>query len=234
MSRLFSVNDLTFILLATRWTVLLSFIAFAGGACLGLVVALARVAERRPLRLLAVAFIRLFQNTPLLMQLFVVYFGVSILGLNIDPLAAAALGLILNAAAFLGEIWRGCIQAIPVGQQEAGKALGLGAIQRMGLIVLPQALRIAIAPTVGFMVQIIKNTSLASIIGFTELTRSGQITNNATFRPFLTFGIVAVLYFGLCWPLSYWSRRLELRLSVAKVAPEADGLDTVAEKIKTA
>lgn len=220
MSRLFGWNDLTFILLATRWTVLLSLIAFAGGACLGLAVALSRASERAALRAASAIFIRIFQNTPLLMQLFVVYFGVSILGLDIDPLAAAALGLILNAAAFLGEIWRGCIQAVPPGQQEAGKALGLGGFHRMWLIVLPQALRIAVAPTVGFMVQIVKNTSLASIIGFTELTRSGQITNNATFRPFLTFGIVAVLYFALCWPLSYWSRRLELRLAGPKVAPE--------------
>ncbi len=218
MNRLFSINDLTFILLATRWTVLLSLIAFAGGACLGLLVALGRVSERAPLRFASATFIRLFQNTPLLMQLFLVYFGVNIIGLNIDPLAAAALGLILNAAAFLGEIWRGCIQAIPGGQDEAGRALGLKSRHRMQLIVLPQALRIAIAPTVGFMVQIVKNTSLASIIGFTELTRSGQIVNNATFRPFLIFGVVALLYFVQCWPLSYWSRKLELRISAGKTA----------------
>jgi polar amino acid transport system permease protein len=216
MNRLLSFNDLSFILLATRWTVLLSLIAFAGGACLGLLVALGRVSERAPFRFVSATFIRIFQNTPLLMQLFLVYFGVTIIGMNIDPLAAAALGLILNAAAFLGEIWRGCIQAIPGGQDEAGRALGLRARHRMGLIVLPQALRIAIAPTVGFMVQIIKNTSLASIIGFTELTRSGQIVNNATFRPFLIFGVVALLYFAQCWPLSYWSRKLELRISGGK------------------
>jgi polar amino acid transport system permease protein len=216
MSRLFSVNDLAFILLATRWTVLLSLIAFAGGAGLGLLIALGRVSERTPVRFVCATFIRLFQNTPLLMQLFLVYFGVNIVGMNIDPLAAAALGLILNAAAFLGEIWRGCIQAIPPGQDEAGRALGLRARHRMWLIVLPQALQIAIAPTVGFMVQIIKNTSLASIIGFTELTRSGQIVNNATFRPFLIFGVVALLYFVQCWPLSYWSRKLELRIGSNK------------------
>lgn len=222
MNRVFEWNDLTYILLATRWTVLLSLIAFGGGAVLGLIVALGRVSEKVTLRFISATFIRIFQNTPLLMQLFVVYFGVAILGVNIDPLAAAALGLILNAAAFLGEIWRGCIQAVHSGQHEAGKAVGLIRRHRMWLIILPQALRIAVAPTVGFMVQIIKNTSLASIIGFTELTRSGQITNNATFRPFLTFGIVACLYFSLCWPLSYWSRLLELRLAENKVAREPD------------
>jgi polar amino acid transport system permease protein len=191
-------------------------IAFAGGAALGLLIALGRVSERSSLRFAAATFIRIFQNTPLLMQLFLVYFGVNIIGMNIDPLAAAALGLILNAAAFLGEIWRGCIQAIPGGQAEAGRALGLTAYRRMRLIILPQALKIAIAPTVGFLVQIVKNTSLASIIGFTELTRSGQIVNNATFRPFLIFSIVALLYFVQCWPLSYWSRKLELRISSGK------------------
>ncbi len=213
MNRLFVFNDITFILMAARWTVLLSIIAFIGGSALGLAVALGRVSNRTPIRFVAATYIRLFQNTPLLMQLFLVYFGVNIVGLNIDPLAAASLGLILNAAAFLGEIWRGCLQAIPAGQDEAGRALGLYPRHRMWLIVLPQAMRIAIAPTVGFLVQIIKNTSLASIIGFTELTRSGQITNNATFRPFLIFGIVALIYFVQCWPLSYWSRKLELRMA---------------------
>ncbi|MTJ80908.1 MAG: amino acid ABC transporter permease [Telmatospirillum sp.] len=212
MSRIFSGGDIVFILLATRWTVLLSMIAFTGGAALGLMVALGRVSPRLPVRFASATYIRLFQNTPLLMQLFLVYFGVGIAGINIDPLAAASAGLILNAAAFLGEIWRGCIEAIPKGQDEAGQALALSSWQRMRLIILPQALRIAVAPTVGFLVQIVKNTSLASIIGFTELTRSGQITNNATFRPFLIFGIVALLYFIQCWPLSLWSRRLELRL----------------------
>jgi polar amino acid transport system permease protein len=204
-------------LFAIRWTVVLAVIAFAGGAALGLVVALGRTSERRSLRLLAATFIRVLQNTPLLMQLFLVYFGLTILGFPIDSLAAAAAGLILNTAAFLGEIWRGCIEAIPKGQDEAGKAIGLTKFLRLYLVILPQALRIAIAPTVGFLVQIVKNTSLASIIGFTELTRSGQIVNNATFKPFAIFMLVAVLYFALCWPLSYWSRVLELRLAKDKV-----------------
>ena len=217
MNRIFSSNDLIFILLATRWTVLLSLIAFAGGACLGLLVALGRVSERSPVRFASASFIRLFQNTPLLMQLFLVYFGVSIIGLNIDPLAAAALGLILNAAAFLGEIWRGCIQAIPSGQDEAGRALGLRSRHRMRLIILPQAFRIAIAPTVGFMVQIIKSTSLASAIGFVELARSGQIINNSLLEPFPIFVLIAATYFAICYPLSRLSRRLEARSGFAPV-----------------
>ena len=151
----------------------------------------------------------MFQGTPLLMQLFLVFFGANFFGLSIDPLMAAAIGLTLNGAAFLGEIWRGCIQAIPKGQWEAATALGLHYTTRMKEIILPQAAKIAVAPTVGFLVLLVKSTSLASIIGFVELTRAGQIVNNATFRPFLVFGIVAAIYFVLCWPLSLFSRRLE-------------------------
>jgi polar amino acid transport system permease protein len=121
----------------------------------------------------------------------------------------------LNAGAFLGEIWRGAIQAVPPGQSEAARALGLGYIPRMWRVVAPQALRIATAPTVGFLVNLVKSTSLAAIIGFVELTRAGQMLNNATFRPFTIFGIVAVLYFLLCWPLTVLSRRLEARLATA-------------------
>ncbi len=215
MIRPFGIDEALFIILAVRWTIALSLVAFAGGALGGLLIALARVAEARPLRYAALGFIRLFQGTPLLMQLFLVYFGLSIFGVGINPWIAAAIALTLHASAFLGEIWRGCIQAVPPGQTEAAWALGLGYRDRMTSIVLPQAARIAVAPTVGFSVQLIKGTSLASIIGFVELTRSGQIINNATFAPFYVFGLVAVMYFVLCWPLSLLARRMERRFAVA-------------------
>jgi polar amino acid transport system permease protein len=121
----------------------------------------------------------------------------------------------LHASAFLGEIWRGCVEAVPPGQREAAIALGLRYYDRMRYVILPQAARIAVAPTVGFLVQLIKGTSLASIIGFVELTRQGQIINNATFSPFLVFGTVAGVYFVLCWPLSVLARRMELKFSRA-------------------
>ncbi|HKO06965.1 MAG TPA: amino acid ABC transporter permease [Alphaproteobacteria bacterium] len=207
-------NELLFILLATRWTLALSAIAFLGGGVGGLAVALARTGGLSWLRVLSAGYIRLFQGTPLLMQLFLVFFGINILGLSVDPWTAASLGLTLNASAFLGEIWRGCIEAIPRGQWEASRALGLRASSLMRHVVLPQALRIALPPTVGFLVQLIKATSLASIIGFVELTRAAQVINNATFQPFTIFGMVALIYFALCWPLSLLSRRMEQRLAV--------------------
>ncbi len=213
--RALSLSDLTYLVEATRWTLLLSAIAFAGGGALGLAIALLRVSPARPLRWTAIAYIRVFQGTPLLLQLFLAFFGAGLVGLSISPLAAAAFGLSLNAAAFLGEIWRGAIQAVPAGQLEAARALGLRYRPRMLRVVAPQALRTAIPPTVGFLVNLIKSTSLAAILGFVELTRAGQQLNNATFRPFVIFGAVALIYFVLCWPLTLAATRLERRLATA-------------------
>ena len=213
--RSFGVGDFVFLLLAMRWTVVLSAGAFVCGGLIGAAIALARVSAAWPLRWLAVGYIRLFQGTPLLLQLFLVFFGSDLLGLGLGPYLSAILGLSLNAGAFLGEIWRGALQAVPRGQSEAARALGLGYRARMLRVVGPQALRIAIPPTVGFLVNLVKSTSLAAIIGFVELTRAGQMINNATFQPFRIFGIVALLYFLLCWPLTLASRRLETRLAVA-------------------
>ena len=209
MIRPFTSAEFVFLLMAVRWTLLLSLIAFVGGAIGGIGVALARTSPWPWLRAIAIAYIQLFQGTPLLMQLFLVFFGITLLGAAVDPLLAAAIGLTLNASAFLGEIWRGCIQAVPKGQWEASTALGLHYFTRLKDVILPQAAKIAVAPTVGFLVLLMKSTSLASIIGFVELTRAGQIVNNATFSPFMVFGIVAGIYFLLCWPLSLYSRHLE-------------------------
>ncbi|HWK71309.1 amino acid ABC transporter permease [Pollutimonas sp. M17] len=215
--RTFGYSDFWFILEAAQWTVLLSLMAFVGGGIVGLIVALSRTSESGLARTLSMGFIQLFRGTPLLLQLFLVFFGAPVIGLEVNPWAAAAVALTLNSGAFLGEIWRGCIEAIPRGQWEAAEALGLSYRHKMRDVVLPQALKIAVPPTVGYLVQIVKGTSLAAIIGFTELTRAGQIINNATFQPMVVFSVVAVVYFLLCWPLSllaaYMERRLAMSLS---------------------
>lgn len=212
----FSLFHLTYLMQAAQWTVLLSLIAFAGGGVLGLVVALCRVSRHAPLRWLAIGYIQLVQGTPLLVVLFLTYFGLSIIGFQLPPLVAAGLSLTAYSAAFLGEIWRGCIEAVPKTQWEAAECLGLTRLEQLLKVILPQAVRIAVAPTVGFMVQIVKNTSLASIIGFVELSRAGQLVNNSTFQPFLVFTAVAFIYFGLCYPLSTLSRHLERKLNAAR------------------
>jgi polar amino acid transport system permease protein len=209
MIRAFNSSDLLYIVLSTQWTVLLSAIAFAGGALVGGLVALARISPRRIVWWPAAGYISFFQGTPLLLQLFVFFFLPSTIGIQMPALGAAALGLSLNAGAFLGEIWRGSIDAVSKGQMEAALSLGLRRGRALQLVVIPQAFKMAIPPTVGFLVQLVKATSLAAIIGFTELTRSGQILINSTYRPFLIFSIIAAIYFCLCWPLSILSARLE-------------------------
>ncbi len=213
--RQLSPSDIAFIIGAVRWTILLSLVAFVGGALGGVAVALARTSPFGWLANIARAYIKVFQGTPLLMQLFLAFFVPGIFGWNVDPWVAAALGLSLHASAFLGEIWRGAIEVVPRGQWEASKSLGLRYAPTMGLIIAPQAVRIAIPPTIGFLVQLIKGTSLASVIGFVELTRAAQVINNATFRPFTIFALVALVYFLICWPLSAYSKRMEQKLLVA-------------------
>ena len=145
------------------------------------------------------------------MQLFLMFFGLPMLGFRIEPWTAAVLGLTFFASAFLAEIWRGGVQALPRGQWDAGASLGFHYIQELRLIVLPQAFAITRAPTVGFLVQLIKCTALTSIIGFEELVRTSNAINNATFRPFTVYGLVAVIYFVLCYPLTRYAKALELR-----------------------
>jgi polar amino acid transport system permease protein len=205
-----------YLLQAARWTILLSLIAIAGGAVLGLALALARVSKLRVLRGLAIVYIQIVQGTPLLILLFLSYFGLSLVGFRLDPLVAAGISLTFYVGAFLGEIWRGCIEAVPRTQWEASDCLGLNRFQQYAYVILPQAIRIATPPTVGFMVQVVKNTSLASIIGFVELTRAGQIVNNSTFQPFLVFLFVAAIYFAICYPLSVTSRALERKMNAAR------------------
>ena len=203
------------LLLATRWTILLSLVSFAGGGAVGLCLLFLRISKRTGLRMLAKYYIELFQGTPLLMQLFIAFFGLGLFGIDVPAWLAAGLALILWTAAFLAEIWRGCVEAVAKGQWEASASLGMGWLQQLRYVVLPQAMRIAVPPTVGFSVQVIKGTALTSIIGFVELSKAGTIVTNATFLPFTVYGLVALLYFALCWPLSKSSQILERKLNVA-------------------
>ncbi|RWK58279.1 amino acid ABC transporter permease [Mesorhizobium sp.] len=199
------------LLFAARWTVLLSLAAFVGGGVVGMVVLFFRIAGNKWARRLASGYIALFQGTPLLMQLFLMFFGLPMLGLRIEPWTAAALGLTFFASAYLAEIWRGGVDALPRGQWDAGASLGLHYLQELRLIILPQAFSITRAPTVGFLVQLIKSTALTSIIGFEELVRTSNAINNATFEPFTVYGLVALIFFVMCFPLTQYARSLERR-----------------------
>lgn len=203
------------LLLAGRWTIALSLIAFVGGGLVGLLLLVLRLSPSRPAQLAVSAYVQLFQGTPLLMQLFLAYFGMALLGFDTSAWTAAAVALTLYTSAFLAEIWRGCVAAVPRGQWEAARSLALGFGEQLRHVILPQAVRIAIPPTVGFLVQVVKGTALASVIGFVELTKAGTMITNATFRPFLVYGCVALLYFVLCFPVSVYARGLERKLHAA-------------------
>ncbi|TKT78178.1 amino acid ABC transporter permease [Aquamicrobium sp. LC103] len=216
MIREFGFAEFLFLLEGARWTIILSLLAFTCGGALGLAVALARTSKWALLRGLTAVYIQIFQGTPLLVQLFFVYFGMPLLGLKVDIWVALTVGLSLHASAFLGEIWRGSIEAVPAGQSEAARALGIGYFHRMIDVVLPQAFRIGLPATIGFMVNLIKGTALAALLGLTELTRSGQLMANITFQPLQVYGAVGLVYFFICLPLTYFSARVERRLNAAR------------------
>lgn len=211
-------EQLGYLLLGAVGTLELSVLTFIAGGLAGLTVALARIAPARAVRTAAGAYIQLIQGTPLLVLMGLCFYGPNILGIGSVPaLLAAALAMTIYSSAFLGEIWRGCIQSVHRSQWEAAECIGLTRWQRMVKVVLPQALRIATPPTVGFMVQIIKNTSIASlVIGFAELSYNAKVLNNSTFQPFIYFGCAALLYFAMCYPLSRWSRGLERKLNASR------------------
>jgi polar amino acid transport system permease protein len=199
------------LLLALRWTVALSLIAFAGGGLMGLLLLVARLSHIKTAHVLVNLYIQVFQGTPLLMQLFLAYFGLALLGWDTSAWTSAAVALTLYSSAFLTEIWHGCVKSIPQGQWEAAKSLALNFGEQLRHIILPQAARVAIPPTVGFLVQVVKGTALASVIGFVELTKAGTMITNATFKPFLVYSMVGLLYFALCYPISRYARTLEGR-----------------------
>ncbi len=200
------------LLLAARWTIALSLIAFIGGGIVGLALLVLRQAGGPWAERLVGGYVQLFQGTPLLMQLFLAYFGIGLFGIQTSPWVAAAVALTLYASAFLTEIWRGCVAAIPRGQWEAAASLAMSFGQQLRDVILPQALRIAVPPTVGFLVQVIKGTALASVIGFIELTKAATMIVNATFKPFVVYSAVALMYFALCYPISLMAQRLERKL----------------------
>jgi len=204
------------LLLAARWTIALSLIAFIGGGLVGLALLVLRTLPRPWAQRGVGGYVQLFQGTPLLMQLFLAYFGMALIGIETSAWTAAAVALTLYSSAFLAEIWHGCVKAIPKGQWEAAQSLALGFAEQLRYIILPQAARIAVPPTVGFLVQVVKGTALASVIGFAELTKVGTMITNATFKPFLVYGCVALLYFLLCYPISLYAQRLERQLHVRR------------------
>jgi len=215
MNTSLSLAHYLLILQGAGWTVILSLMGFVGGTIVGLPIALGRISKSALLRRSLAAYIALIQGIPLPILMFLCYFGISVMGFNLPALVAAGLAMTAYASAYLAEIWRGSLQSVPNAQWEAAECLALTRFQRMTHVILPQAVKISIPPTIGFLVQIVKNTSYAVVIGFAELTYTARLINNSTFKPFIVFSIAAALYFALCYPLSHYARRLERKLKRA-------------------
>jgi polar amino acid transport system permease protein len=203
------LSELSFLLESAGWTLLLTVIAFVSGSIIGGVVAILRLSRHRVVSGATMVYIQVLQSIPVLMILFLSYYGLALAGVELPPLFAASISLGLYVSAYLAEIWRGSIEAVPYQQWEASSSLALTPTQQYAHIILPQAIRISLPPTVGFLVQLVKNTSIVSVVGFVELSRAGQLLNNAFFQPFRIFGVVAAIYFLICFPLSRLSRHLE-------------------------
>lgn len=205
---------------ATQFTIYLSLIAFAGGGLIGMLITVLRISPAKWAKRIAVSYIWLFQSTPLLMMLFLTGLGFPrLFDININPWTAAVISLIIYSSAYLSDVWRGAVEAIPKGQWEGASALGVPFLVILLKVIVPQAVRVALAPTVGFMVQIIKGTSLAYIIGFHDLMAIGKRWANASVdgsEPYIIFPVMALIYFALCYPLTLWSRHLEKRLGTTK------------------
>jgi polar amino acid transport system permease protein len=205
----FGWPEMMFIFRSAGWTLLLTVVAFAIGGLLGGALAIMRLSQSRVLRAFASTYILVIQSIPVLMVLFMSYYGLSLFGIELPSFFAASASLAIYASAYLAEIWRGSIESVPYQQWEASSSLALSRPQQYRYIILPQAVRISLPPTVGFLVQLVKNTSIVSVVGFVELSRAGTLVNNATFQPFQVFTLVAAIYFMICFPLSRLSRHLE-------------------------
>lgn len=213
MIRSFDYLDVLYLVYAARWTLLLTLIAFSGTAVVGFMIAVLRMMPYAPLRWAAMLYTYVVQGVPLLVWLFLLYFGVGFFGLDFGPWTAAAIAFSIYGGAFLGEVWRGALMSVPKTQWEAGASLGMSFAQQLRYTIVPQAIRIALPPTIGFLVQLTKNTSLAAVIGIVELTREGQLTSAATFRPFTVYLVISAIYFAICFPLTQWSRSLERKIN---------------------
>jgi polar amino acid transport system permease protein len=212
----FGWPEVLFIFRAAGWTLLLTAIAFLIGGLMGGALAILRLSRVKLLRRFAAGYILVIQSIPVLMVLFMSYYGLSLFGIELPPFFAASASLAIYVSAYLAEIWRGSIEAVPFQQWEASSSLAHSPAQTYRYVILPQAVRISLPPTVGFLVQLVKNTSIVSVVGFVELSRAGQLVNNATFQPFQIFTLVAAIYFAICFPLSRLSRHLEKVMNASR------------------
>ena len=205
-----------FFLKAAGITLGISVLSLLVGSIVGFGFSLLRISKQRVFSALTFAYAEIFRGTPILVQLFLVYFGLPIVfHINVSAFTTVAVSMILYTAGYMTEIFRAAIQAVDRGQWDAAYTIGMTYTQALFKIIVPQAMRIAVPPTLGQFISILKDSSLASIIGFMELTKAGMAVRAATSSTLLAFTIVTCLYFAICYSLSVASWRVELRLKKA-------------------
>lgn len=202
-------KNLPYLLSGVKFTLALACLVILVGTFLGLLLGLLKLSKKRLIRAPAGFVIEITRDTPIIMQMFFIFFGLPALGIRLNTFPSAALAMSLFAAGNTAEIVRGAIDSLPAGQFDAAKSLGMTYLQMMIDVILPQALRRMIPPMMGLFTTLIKDTSLAAIIGAFELTRAGQEVIERTFRSLEIYLVVAAFYFIICYPLSYYTRKME-------------------------
>ncbi len=214
-SQLFTYPNLILLFQGALVTIGLSLIGFTGGTLIGtIMVALRSVPGPLgwPAKLVSILYVDTLRRVPLLVVLLFGFFGLSLFGFEVSALAAAACGVVAFAGAYMAENIRGGLEAVRKQQWEAAAALGLTGYQQLRIVILPQALRVIIPPSVGFFVGLIKDTSIATIVGFVELTHAGVIIRYRIGESFTVFAAIMALYFLMCYPVARFGQRMERRL----------------------
>jgi len=197
---------------AIKYTIPLTLIAFTLGLIIAIFTAIARISTSKPLQIVARIYVSAVRGTPLLVQLFILFYGLPTVGIIIDPFPAAVIGFSLNVGAYASEIIRAAILSIPKGQWEAAQTIGMGYAQTLQRIVLPQAARVSVPPLSNSFISLVKDTSLASLILVTEMFRRAQEIAASNYEFLLLYVEVGIIYWAICFILSLLQGRIEHRL----------------------
>jgi polar amino acid transport system permease protein len=209
----FGLSDVFFLLRAAGVTILLVSAGMSLGTIIGFLFGIVGSCSRNQVwKYLVAGYVEFFRGTPLLIQVFLIYFGLPLFGINVPAMVAAIISLTIYTGAYMTEITRGGILSVAKTQWEASASIGLTFLQQMRYVIVPQAVRIMIPPSVGFLVGLVKDSSLMAVIGFMELTRVARLISDRTMKPILVISIAGIIYFIICYPLALLGRRLEKAL----------------------
>jgi polar amino acid transport system permease protein len=211
------VQALPFFLKGLWMTVQVSGLSLLAGTALGFILGIIRASQWRWSARVIGLWVDLIRGTPFIVQLFIVFFILPEVGIQLEAFPAAVIALTNMSACFICEIVAGGIQSIPKGQFEAAASTGLSATQRMRYVILPQAMRVILPPLVGQYVLIIKDSSIVSAIGLVDVTRVGWFTVQRIPEGIMVFGLVGILYFLICYPLIRLSNRLEKQINAQQI-----------------